>query len=203
MISRKISRLIRFLRIRRRDGNRIESIGVSPRAITGRSIHVGRGTTIDDHSVIGSYCYVGTNCSITRARIGRYVSIGNNVSVGPGEHDLKGLSTSAHFYANPYDAMTRSECVIESDAWIGVDAIVLRGATVGVGAAVAANAVVTRDVPPYAIVAGVPARIIGYRFDESRRARLLAAAWWIRDKDEAEKELSRLSNELCERHDGV
>ena len=67
---------------------------------------------------------------------------------------------------------------IGNDVWIGSGAMILSGVTIGDGAVVAARAVVTKDVPPYAIVAGNPARLVRYRFDEATIAALLEAAWW-------------------------
>ena len=73
---------------------------------------------------------------------------------------------------------SRGDVIIGSDVWLATEAMVLSGVTIGDGAAVMARAVVTRDVPPYAIVGGIPARVIGYRFDPDLIARLLALAWW-------------------------
>ncbi len=151
----------------------------------GRGIEVQKGACIDDSTSIGSYCYIGKYSYITRAIIGSYVSIGNNVSIGQGEHDLERCSTSSLFYDSPYEVLTQGECVIGSDAWIGVDAIILRGVRVGVGSVVAANAVVTKDVPDFAIVAGVPAKILRYRFSETKRNKLLQSRWWELDIGEA------------------
>jgi hypothetical protein len=77
-----------------------------------------------------------------------------------------------------HDATEKGEIAIGSDVWIGTRAMILSGVTIGHGAVVAAGAVVTRDVPPYAIVAGVPARVLRYRFDADTIERLLAIAWW-------------------------
>lgn len=171
---RKVKKIINLFLQKIQRNNHVASLAVSPESLAGHHIIVGRASQIDGKSLVGSYSYIGDRCSVTRAQIGRYVSIGNNVSIGPGEHCLTNISTSAHFYKNIYDELTESDCIIESDVWIGVDAIVLRGVRVGVGAVIAANAVVTNDVPDYAVVAGVPARIVKYRFDESYRAILLS-----------------------------
>lgn len=174
--------------------NCVLSLAVSHHSLIGHHIFVGRSSLIDAMSSVDSYTYIGDRCCVTRARIGRYVSIGNNVSIGPGEHGLDKLSTSSQFYESAYDELTEGDCIIEGDAWIGVDVIVLRGVRVGFGAVVAANAVVTKDVPDYAVVAGVPARVIKFRFEEGMRNKLLASKWWINDLQEAKQLLGELGN---------
>jgi acetyltransferase-like isoleucine patch superfamily enzyme len=74
--------------------------------------------------------------------------------------------------------MTRGPVVVGNDVWIGGEAMVLSGVTIGDGAVVAARAVVTRDVPPYAVVAGTPARLLRFRFDERTVEELLQIRWW-------------------------
>jgi acetyltransferase-like isoleucine patch superfamily enzyme len=175
---------------------RVFSLHVSPKALSGHGIEVQSGSRIDAQSSIGSHTYIGCYCYITATAIGRYGSIGNNVSIGQGEHVLTDVSTSAKFYQNPYQILTAKPCQIGHDVWIGVDAIILRGVTIGTGAVIAANAVVTRDVPPYAIVAGVPARVIKYRFSETVRAALLESAWWELDVSEAAAKIRSLSAAL-------
>jgi acetyltransferase-like isoleucine patch superfamily enzyme len=189
----KLLNMIRLTWQRLLRGNDVLSLSVSSRALDGSHIAVGRSSQVDSKSTIGSYTYIGDRCCITRAHIGRYVSIANNVSIGPGEHDLGKFSTSSQFYDNAYDDLTHGDCIIESDAWIGVDAIVLRGVRVGFGAIVAANAVVTNNVPDYAIVAGVPARVLKFRFDERTMNMLLASKWWINEKQEAISIFDKLS----------
>lgn len=185
----------RLLLQRWRSSNYISSTEVSLRALLGRNITIGRGTQVDELSTIGSYTYLGRNCTVTKSKIGRYVSIGNNVTIGPGEHELCRFSTSSLFYTNPYDELTRGECILENDAWIGVDAIIMRGVRIGIGAVVAANAVVTKDVPDYAIVAGVPAKVLKYRLDEKQQVKVTASQWWNYDLQEARSILENLAKD--------
>lgn len=147
---------------------------------------------IDPSSRIGSYTYIGRGSAITRATIGRYCSFGDNVTIGPGEHSLRAVSTSALFYDDPWTVLTSSELKIGNDVWIGVNAIVLRGLEIGTGAVIAAGAVVTRSVPPFAIVAGVPARVIGYRFSEEQQMEIFASRWWELELIAARSQIRKL-----------
>ena len=114
--------------------------------------------------------------------IGRYCSIAADVWAGAREHPMSSLTTS--FSPNcggipPEDPA----CLVEigNDVWVGAGAFIKGGVRIGDGAVVAAHAVVTRDVPPYAVVGGVPARVIRYRFDEATVGDLLALKWWNYD----------------------
>ncbi|NOT17936.1 MAG: CatB-related O-acetyltransferase [Sulfuriferula sp.] len=185
-----------FFKANELKSNYIASLGVSPHASLGSNVSIGNAAKIDADSSIGSYSYVGDNCVISRAKIGRYVSIANNVSIGPGEHILTRLSTSSLFYRQPYEELTQGECIIENDVWIGVDAVVLRGVRVGIGAVVAANAVVTKDVPAFAVVGGVPSRLIRFRFSEEKQKVILASRWWEKEYEEAAAVIHQLEEEL-------
>ena len=92
--------------------------------------------------------------------------------------------------------LTVGKCNIGNDVWIGVDAIILRGVTISNGAVVAANAVVTHDVPEFAVVAGVPAKIIKYRFPESVRDKIIKSQWWNGDFEQANHIQKKLRIEL-------
>ena len=83
---------------------------------------------------------------------------------------------------------------IGHDVWIGTRAIVLDGITVGNGAVIAANSVVTKDVPPYAIVAGVPAKIIKYRFNDDKINKLNDSKWWELDLNEIKQKINNLNS---------
>ncbi|KPF71896.1 chloramphenicol acetyltransferase [Bosea sp. AAP35] len=123
-----------------------------------------------------------------RLTIGRYGSIADGVEILLGGNHRTDWSTTYPFPELPRlwpeavgisgAHVTRGDVAIGHDVWLGSQCMVLSGVTIGTGAVVAARAVVTRDVPPYAIVAGNPARIIRHRFDEGRVALLLASRWW-------------------------
>ncbi|WP_152184256.1 CatB-related O-acetyltransferase [Sulfurimonas indica] len=165
---------------------------ISFRADLDDNVVIGEMTTIDMHTRIKAYTYIGRNCNITKSQIGRYCSIANNVSIGQGEHDLTKISTSSLFYDNAYDMLTIKECVIENDVWIGTDSVILRGVKVGNGAVIGANSVVTKDIPPYAIAVGSPARVIRYRFPEDKIQQLIKSKWWQLNLGEAKVKIKEL-----------
>lgn len=145
---------------------------------------------------LGSMTYIAENTVIGFAHIGAFCSIGPNVSLGGlGWHPTDRLSTHPAFYSPRLQAGTSfveayetvdsskelAQTEVGNDVWIGAGAIVLDGVTIGDGAIIAAGAVVTKDVPPYAIVGGVPAQIIRYRFDINTIHALLQWRWWEMD----------------------
>jgi chloramphenicol O-acetyltransferase type B len=145
---------------------------------------------LDDRISVGLHTYgVQQNTVLLyrkddRVRIGKYCSIAPNVKIiASGEHNSKSVSTYP-FYAHilnkgpERDTFSRGQVCIGNDVWIGYGATVLSGVIVGDGAVIAANAVVTKDVPPYAITGGIPAEIIEYRFSPDIIKSLLEIKWW-------------------------
>jgi acetyltransferase-like isoleucine patch superfamily enzyme len=147
---------------------------------------------------LGFGSYIAENSIIT-GQIGRYCSISMGVKVLSGTHPLKNfVSTSPVFYSTLKQNNTtyvKKQCfneflfadenkqftiIIGNDVWIGDDAILIGGIHIGDGAVVLANATVTKDIPPYSIVGGVPAKIIGTRFDEETIDFLLKFKWWAK-----------------------
>jgi acetyltransferase-like isoleucine patch superfamily enzyme len=153
----------------------------------------GKNNIVYDHTIlvgvsIGDYSYIGGNCKIQYATIGKFCSIGPDVRIGLGIHPTHFKSTYPGFYTNSdyyrvdklynFDGEEYKKVEIGNDVWIGARATILDGVKVGDGAVIAAGAVVTKDVPPYAIVGGVPAKVIKYRFDDKRIKELLNEQWW-------------------------
>jgi virginiamycin A acetyltransferase len=154
------------------------------------------GAIVSNDSEIGDYTYIGYNSFVTRAKIGRYCSIACNVSIGLGEHIVEDISTSSFFYDDSYNVLTAQPCVIGNDVWIGVDSIIRRGIEIGNGAIIGANSFVNSDVPPFAVVAGSPAKIIKYRFPPEHIVKIEQSKWWDMELNQAKQIISGLKNNL-------
>lgn len=140
--------------------------------------------SLDRHSFCGYYCEIN-NCDI-----GSFCSIANYVIIGGGMHPMDWISTSPAFYKgrdsiaakfSEHERAAPLRTCVGHDVWIGSRAIIKQGVTIGTGAIIGMGSVVTRDVPAYAVVAGVPARVIRMRFEPSIIKGLLASEWWLLD----------------------
>ena len=152
------------------------------------------------NSTIGFCSYISSYSKLFNCRIGRYCSIGQKVQVVFGEHPTRThVSTHPIFYSQDtvngfsfvkktsFDEYTYADeekkyfVEIGNDVWIGYNVLLISGVHIGDGAVIAAGAVVTKDVPPYAIVGGIPARIIRYRFNQEEIDFLMKLQWWKHD----------------------
>jgi len=152
-------------------------------------------TVIDKGSLIGEYTFINRFCEITCATIGNYCSIGSGVRIGSGDHDFTLFSTSSAITGHVAKDLTSKPCKIGHDVWIGANAFVKRGVTIGNGAVVGAHAVVTKDVPDFSIVVGNPAKVIRYRFTEEIRDKISSSGWWNEGLEQAKKTLKALKTD--------
>jgi len=135
--------------------------------------------------------------SDAQLRIGNYCSVAQGVRfLVAGEHRHDFVSTHPFGPGHP---STKGSIVVGHDCWLGLNALILSGVTIGTGAVVGAGAVVSRDVAPYAIVAGNPARLIRYRFAPAIIERLERVAWWLWPDEEVKNAIPYLCSEDIER----
>lgn len=156
---------------------------------------------------VGDYSYIGYNTNIYHASIGKFCSISKDVCIGLPSHPSKFISTSPIFVniyngtgyswskQNMFDS-TPEKVTINNDVWIGMKSTIMGGVTVGNGAIIAAHSVVTKDVPPYAVVGGVPAKIIKYRFTEDIIEGLQKSEWWNQPDDVLRENITVFQQEL-------
>lgn len=159
--------------------------------------HILRGVKLNNVNV-GKYSRVGNNCQITNADIGNFTAIGKDSVIGLGQHPTNYLTSHSIFYKKgnwgwhddwiaPIDFVEEKRITIGNDVWIGRHCMIMDGVNIGDGATVAAGAVVTRDVPPYAIVGGIPAKVIKFKFDQDIINRLEQIKWWNLPDEEITK----------------
>ena len=142
------------------------------------------------NSVVEDYSYIGPSCDITNTTIGKFCSIADNCRIGTASHTMNNISSSPIFTLKNNATKTSwtnkniqqnnevKNVNIGNDVWIATHVIIKDGITIGDGAIIGAGAVVVKDVPPYAVVGGVPAKVIKYRFSEEIIKKLEEIKWW-------------------------
>lgn len=160
------------------------------------------GSQVIDSS-IGKYSFCGYDCTINSTQIGSFTSISNRVIIGGENHPYNWVSTSPVFYYGR-DSIKKKfaehkrdvikTTIIGNDVWIGENVIIKQGVNIGDGAVIGMGSVVTKNVEPYSIVAGNPARFIKYRFNEEIIRKLISLKFWNLD----EKQLSKFSQYITD-----
>ena len=166
------------------------------------TVQIGSGCQIDEVSLSGKIT-IGNQTTINGPNtdivsqvnevvIGNFCSVARNVTFQEFNHDF---STMTSYFVNRNlkktgmnsDIVSKGSIILGHDVWIGTQCVILSGSNIGTGAVIAANSVVTGNVPPYAIAAGSPAKVIKYRFNETTIKFLLESEWWNKSKDEVIK----------------
>jgi acetyltransferase-like isoleucine patch superfamily enzyme len=188
--------------------NRFLRIGYLSKLI---NVKVGLYNTIYDEVILNNceiddYVYIASKTQISNCKIGKFCSIGPNVRIGLGMHPTNFLSTFPAFFSakkqcqvsftdyNYFEEVGTN--TIGNDVWIGANSIILDNIIIGDGAIVAAGSVVTKNVAPYCIVGGVPAKIIKKRFNEEKVKELLELKWWDKNLDWIKENIGAFQSSL-------
>ena len=172
------------------------AIGNYSKIIDGVELHgnieIGKNTTINGKNT-------DLRASVNKVIIGNFCSIARNVTFQEYNHDLTKLTTymvrtNLEGKSFKEDLISKGDIILGHDVWIGTQCVVLSGAKIGTGAVIAANSVVTGEIPPYAIAAGSPAKVIKYRFDDKTIDELLKFEWWNKTHAEVVKLFNDFKN---------
>lgn len=148
----------------------------------GNNVRLAHNASIRN-SIINDFTSIGRYTKVNFTQMGKYCSISWDVTIGAINHPYNTISTHAFPYVKRIgfvkeDNQNHKKTLIGNDVWVGCNSVILSGVKVGDGAIIGAGSVVTKDVPDYAIVVGVPAKIIKYRFKEEIRNKLKEIEWW-------------------------
>lgn len=139
------------------------------------STYIRKGT-MPRHSKIGEHCWINRNVGLNKVEMGNYCSIASQVLIGGMEHPIRNVATST--LLNDPESFKSLTTIIGHNVWIGSQSVIKQGVRIGNGAVVGANSFVNKDVPPYAIVVGSPAKVLRYRFEKETIDRIEGSHFW-------------------------
>jgi len=158
-------------------------------------------------SSIGNYSYVGKNFVGLHMKVGKFTAISWNVSIGGANHDYRRITQHAFIYSPQFRMLEDAEpaydrfnnkCEVGNEVWIGCNSVINRDVTIGDGAVVGAGSVVTKDVEPYTIVAGVPARTIKKRCTDNQIEELCSLQWWNLPDNVIRENIKLFQSTICD-----
>lgn len=180
--------------------------------VTLKNVHLGKYVTLLRNSslkntTIDSYSYVGQRSELNNVSLGKFCSLGPDLKIGLGSHPVNTfVSTYPAFYSSlnegcaiqlRADKIFNDEAIktiIEHDVWLGANVIIPGGVKIATGSVIAAGSVVVKDVDPYSVVGGNPAKLIKYRFSPAIIEKLMISKWWEWPLSVIEENIDRYSN---------
>lgn len=146
-------------------GNILRTSNIGKKNKFKKNIYIGKDCSVKN------YNFFSDSVALNKTNLHSFCSLGRNVQIGPGMHPLKEISTSLRLVPN--HNLVEKVTTINSDVWIGTNVVIMQGVNVGQGAVIGANSVVTKDVEPYSICVGIPAKEIKKRFSEDKIKQLI------------------------------
>lgn len=161
--------------------------------------HFAQGVLLYEYAKIGSYNYFAPYTLVNNAVIGNYCSIGPSCKIGLANHHIHAISTSSFIKEKEFPKQLfdiHNPTVIDNDVWLGANVVIKQGVHIGNGAVIGANAVVTHNIPPYAIVVGIPGKIIAYRFSDEKITFYQESQWFAKEPKEANRLVEMIKQHL-------